>query len=248
MRERRMVAANQGTYHHMPTSTLLRIGTVSVLVALMGLVGGCNRFGSGEVTTSLTSDETSCVVAKEQVSAGPVTFEITNKGKQPASYEVRREGDDGRFTDLVMSARDVAAGDEATMSGKLGAGQFQVRCLLASGRTPTAIVRTSVNGAAKPREDIGPSRTFRFTVSRDGVVDPPAPLRAKTGDLVTFALDNRSDRSARLMVLRPDGRQTSSVTADSRTSRETNVVLSSVGTYTVRVGRNGDRFSLQVSR
>jgi hypothetical protein len=242
-----MTARDQATAEATVADSLMRIGATSLLVAVVGLLGGCSRYGSGEATTHVSSDSTSCMVTKERMSAGPVTFKITNKGHQPVSYEVRGEGDDGEFTDLVMSARDVAAGEEATMSGKLPSGQFQVRCLLASGRVPTVTVRTSVDGTAKP-DDIGPEKTFRFTVSREGAVDSPPPMRAREGALVTFALANRSERSVELTVLGPDGRRTSAIRVASRASRETNAVLGSLGTYTVRVGQGPERFSVQVVR
>ncbi len=242
-----MAMGIRGTDQHVATDSLVRMRPTSVLAALIVLVGGCSRYGTEEVTTSVNSDRESCVVTKQRISTGPVTFEIKNNGEDATSYDVRGEGDDGEFTEEVMSVRDVAAGEEATMSGTLDSGQYQVRCLLASGQTPAVTIRASVDGAAGPRVDLGPEKSFVFTVTRDDAVDPPPPMRAQPGDLVTFAIDNRSDRPIGLTVRGPDGEQAAAISADARTSPQTNVVLSSEGTYTVRVGQNGDRFAVEVA-
>lgn len=230
----------------MTSNQMTRVGASAVLATLVGLVGGCSQYGTGEVTTSVTSDSESCVVTKQLISAGPVTFKIENKGPGAASYEVRGEGDGGEFTDKIMGVEKVAAGADATMSGKLGTGQFQVRCLLASGDTPAVAIRTSVDGAPASRVDLEPA-ILRFTVTRDGAVHGPPPLHAEVGDVVTFALDNRSDRATELTVRGPDGEQTAAVSAGARTRPEASAILRSAGTYEVRLGKDRARFSLDVS-
>ena len=242
-----MLVAAKGNVRDMAIESLPRVGTMAVLAALVALAPGCSRYGTGEVTTRVSSDAESCVVTKKRISAGPVTFEIENKGQEAASYEVLGEGPDGKFTEEILRPHEVAAGGEGTMRAKLATGQFQVRCLLASGETPSVTIRTSVDGAAPPRVEVGSESIFRFTVTRDDAVDAPPPMRAKVGDVVTFVLDNRSDRPARLVVRGPDGGQTAAVSADARASSDTNATLSSAGSYAVQVGQNGARFSVEVS-
>ena len=96
-----------------------------VVPALLGvaLLGAVACTSSSADAIAVTSTDTECTPARDRFDAGELTFEVTNKGKQPTELYVFGEGDK-----VISEVENVGPGTSRSLTVDLAAGNYQLEC------------------------------------------------------------------------------------------------------------------------
>jgi iron uptake system component EfeO len=101
----------------------LRVG-VLIAAAVVALAAACSKATpSTDEPIQVTATDTECTVARTQVSAGTVTFSVTNKGTKVTEFYVYASGDR-----VLGEVENIGPGLSRTVKVELPAGTYQTAC------------------------------------------------------------------------------------------------------------------------
>lgn len=109
-----------------PRSLRLLLPLLATTAIATGLTA-CSSDSSSGPSIAVTADDSACTAAKTSVTAGPVTFAVTNKGSKTTEvYLYAKTGN--AFTKVVGEAEDIGPGTSREFAADLDAGTFELAC------------------------------------------------------------------------------------------------------------------------
>jgi iron uptake system component EfeO len=212
---------------------------VRVLPALLCLLAapvlaacGDSSPASGPAVSVEASDD-ACRVGATTLEAGPVTFEVTNKGSKVTEVYVYGEKD-GAFDTIVGEVENIGPGTSRDLSVNLGGGTYEIACK--PGQTGDGIrTRVTVDGdAAGDTGEPAYDREIEMTVAAAGLTGLDGAA-AKAGETIEFKLQNNTDGSRELEIVDPSGKVVAEVDVAKGAEGEVIVELAGAGAWTVKV-------------
>jgi iron uptake system component EfeO len=178
------------------------------------------------------SDDT-CKVAKTELEAGPVTFEVTNKGSKVTEVYVYGE-QGGAFTKIVSEVENIGPGTSRDLAVDLAGGTYEIACK--PGQSGDGIrTKITVSGAAAgTSSEAAYDREIELTVAATGLTGLDG-ANAKTGEKIEFKLQNDTDGTRELEVVDPSGAVVAQVEVGTGAEGEVIVELVQAGAWTVKV-------------
>ncbi|MFC0039138.1 iron uptake system protein EfeO [Actinomadura rayongensis] len=128
------------------------LAATGVAAVSMTLLAACGDGDGGKTAAgaiAVTATDKSCTVAKTDLTAGKVTFEITNKGSEVNEFEVLRP--DGS---ILAERENIGPGTKTDFVTKLNPGSYTLLCSAGQtgkGPTTTVTVTGASAGAGDPR-------------------------------------------------------------------------------------------------
>ncbi|POM24278.1 Iron uptake system component EfeO precursor [Actinomadura rubteroloni] len=128
------------------------LAATGVAAVSMTLLAACGDGDGGKTRAgaiAVTATDKSCSVAKTDLTAGKVTFEITNKGSEVNEFEVLRP--DGS---ILAERENIGPGTKTDFVTKLNPGSYTLLCSAGQtgkGPTTTVTVTGKAAGAGDPR-------------------------------------------------------------------------------------------------
>lgn len=165
-----------------------------------GSGSGGTAAGTGSVAVKAT--DTTCEVATTALTAGKVTFAVTNGGSKVT--EVYVYGDQGgTFTKIVGEVENIGPGLSRDLDVTLPAGTYEVACK--PGQTGDGI-RTTVTaaGGAAVATPSATEREVELTTDGKSLTGLDG-VTAKVGEKLELKLENKADGPRTFEVKRPDG-------------------------------------------
>jgi iron uptake system component EfeO len=188
---------------------------------------------ASRTSVSVEASDDACKVAATDLDAGPVTFEVTNKGSKVTEVYVYGEKD-GAFTTIVGEVENVGPGTSRDLSVDLGGGTYEIACK--PGQTGDGI-RTKVTVAGDAADDTGEpayDREIEMTVAAAGLTGLEGAA-AKAGEAIEFKLQNDTDGTRTLEIVDPSGAVAAEIDVAKGTEGEVIVELAKAGAWTVKV-------------
>ncbi|MEU2610129.1 hypothetical protein ABZ570_00845 [Micromonospora sp. NPDC007271] len=215
----------------------IRTALVVVAAACTTVLTGCGDEEpaptGGEV--ALTATDTSCEVAATSFAAGPVTFAVTNRGKETTEvYVYGREGD--AFTKVVAEVENVGPGLTRNLRATLAGGPYEIACKPGQkgDGIRTRITVTDDGPGATTEAEPAYDRKVEIEVTAAGVKGADG-LIAEPGDKIEFELENKTATARTLKVADPAGKTVAEITAEPGGGAETIVSLGGEGDWTLMV-------------
>jgi iron uptake system component EfeO len=206
---------------------LLCLLAAPVLVAC-----GDSSPASGTAVAVEASDD-ACKVGSTELEAGPVTFEVTNKGSKVT--EVYVYGEQGEaFTKIIGEVENIGPGTSRDLSVNLGGGTYEIACK--PGQTGDGIrTKVTVSGeSAGEKGEPAYDREIEMTVAAAGLTGLEG-ADAKVGETIEFKLQNDTDGKRELEIVDPAGKVVAEFEVDKGAEGEVIVELAESGTWTVKV-------------
>jgi iron uptake system component EfeO len=203
-----------------------------VLAAPVLAACGDSSSDSGPSVAIEASDE-ACKVGATILEAGPVVFEVTNKGSKVTEVYVYGE-QGGEFTKVVSEVENIGPGTSRDMSVDLGGGSYEIACK--PGQTGDGIrQKITVDGdAAGDTGEPAYDREIEMTVAATGLTGLDG-ADAKADETIEFKLQNDTDGTRELEIVDPAGKVVAEVEVDKGAEGEVIVELEDAGTWTVKV-------------
>ena len=198
------------------------------------VLAACGDSDPGDGTTvSVEASDDACKVSDTELDAGPVTFEVTNKGgKVTEVYVYGEQG--GEFTKIVSEVENIGPGTSRDLSVDLGGGTYEIACK--PGQTGDGI-RTKVTVTGDTAGDTGEpayDREIEMTVAAAGLTGLDG-ADAKSGETIEFKLQNDTDGTRELEIVDPRGKGVAEVGVDRGAEGEIIIELADAGTWTIKV-------------
>ncbi len=216
--------------------------TVFVVGALTSLLAGCGGDDSGDrssgTAVAVASSDDSCDVARTDLTAGKVTFAVTNKGSSTTEVYVYGE-DGGEYTRVVSEAENIGPGTSRDLEVDLSEGTYEVACK--PGQTGdgirTGITVTGDGGSASAESDEGYDREIELSTDGTGITGLDGG--GVSGERIEFKLTNEADAARTLEIKDPSGAVVAEVEVAPGATEETVVELSRAGAWQVIVEGEG---------
>ncbi len=105
---------------------------------------------AGGATVAVEASDDACKVSDTELEAGPVTFEVTNKGSKVTEVYVYGE-QGGEFSKIISEVENIGPGTSRDLSVDLGGGTYEIACK--PGQTGDGIrTKITVSGDAAGRD------------------------------------------------------------------------------------------------
>jgi uncharacterized cupredoxin-like copper-binding protein len=169
-----------------------------VLVAV--LLGAVACTSSSSDAIAVTSTDKECIPAQTRFDAGELTFEVTNKGKQPTELYVFGEGDK-----VISEVENVGPGTSRTLTVDLAAGNYQLGCKPGQkGNGIRADITVTGEGGAIEAGTKPADREVELTAFdyQFGLDDPGI----KAGETILFEMRNTGAEPHEFEVFGPDNK------------------------------------------
>ncbi|WP_019631020.1 iron uptake system protein EfeO [Actinomadura atramentaria] len=159
-------------------------GVAAVSMSLLTACGGDDDGGAKADAIAVTATDKSCEVAKTDLTAGKLTFEISNKGSKVNEFEVLRP--DGS---ILAERENIGPSTKAEFVVKLDAGSYTLLCSAGQtgkGPSTTVTVTGQAAGAGDPRlaKAAAEYKTYVLAQINDGYTRTEAFVAAvKAGDV-----------------------------------------------------------------
>jgi iron uptake system component EfeO len=189
--------------------------------------------GADGATVAVEASDDACKVSDTELDAGPVTFEVTNKGSKVTEVYVYGE-QGGEFTKIISEVENIGPGTSRNLSVDLDGGTYEVACK--PGQTGDGI-RTKVTVTGDAAGDTGEpayDREIEMTVAAAGLTGLDT-ADAKSGETIEFKLQNDTDGTRELEIVDPAGKVVAEVEVDKGAEGEVIVELAEAGTWTIKV-------------
>jgi hypothetical protein len=217
---------------------------VRVLPALLCLLAAPVLAACGDASpangpaVSVEASDDACRVGATTLEAGPVTFEVTNKGSKVTEVYVYGEKD-GAFDTIVGEVENIGPGTSRDLSVNLGGGTYEIACK--PGQSGDGIrTRVTVDGdAAGATGEPAYDREIEMTVAAAGLTGLDG-ADAKAGETIEFKLQNDTDGSRELEIVDPSGKVVAEVDVAKGAEGEVIVELAGAGAWTVKVEGGAD--------
>jgi uncharacterized cupredoxin-like copper-binding protein len=149
--------------------------------------GGGSGSGSGAgETVKVTATDTECKPEKTTLPAGPLTFEVENKGAKTTELYVYGEGDK-----VISEVENIGPGTSRRLKVELGTGSYELACK--PGQTGNGIrVPIEVSGEGASSRDAGDAAAYDREVDIEAVdysFTLPDPA-IKVGEAIEFKMHN----------------------------------------------------------
>ena len=220
---------------HRPARVLPAL--LCVLAAPVLAACGDSGSDSGPAVAVEASDDT-CKVGSTTLEAGPVTFEVNNKGSKVTEVYVYGE-QGGEFAKIISEVENIGPGTSRDMSVDLGGGTYEIACK--PGQTGDGI-RTKITVSGDAASDTGEpayDREIEMTVAAAGLTGLDG-ADAKADETIEFKLQNDTDGTRALEIVDPSGKVVAEVEVDKGAEGEVIVELAEAGTWTVKVEGGAD--------
>jgi hypothetical protein len=219
----------------MPSPRPARL-VVPALLSLLAtpLLAACGDSGTGSGTTvAIEASDDACKVARTELAAGRVTFDVTNKGSKITEVYVYGE-QGGRFDKIISEVENIGPGTSRDLSVDLAGGSYEIACK--PGQSGDGIrTKVTVSGAAAgAKSEAAYDREIELTVAATGLAGLEG-ADAKTGEKIEFKLQNDTDGTRKLEVLDPSGAVVAQAEVGKGAKAEVIVELVEAGTWTVKV-------------
>ncbi|MBV8959138.1 MAG: cupredoxin domain-containing protein [Actinobacteria bacterium] len=200
---------------------------VAPAVALVAVSGAaCSSSDANAI--AVRSTKTACDIAKTDLAAGKLSFEVKNDGSDPTELYVLGEGDR-----VISEVENIGPGTSRTLSVNLKAGKYTLACK--PGQTGDGIKQAiTVTGSGGTEGAAGKAADGESEVDAHEYAfsfhQPPA---FSAGDAIKFELNNGGKESHEFEVLGPDGNAVGEIAevAPGKTGEAT-LELEHAGTYT----------------
>lgn len=198
--------------------------TLAVLPVLV-VAGACGSGDSEQTSVAVTASDTACVVANDDLDAGPIAFEIKNEGKKVTEVYVYGPGDK-----VITERENIGPGTSATMNVDLAAGEYEIACKpgqMGNGiRTAIAVTGEGGKAAETSYDREVEVKAADFFFSGLGTFAP------KEGERFEFKMENVGSAEHEFEVFGPDDKVLGEVgpTAAGKTG-EIILKLAAAGTY-----------------
>jgi iron uptake system component EfeO len=202
-------------------------------VLAVAVLAACGDSDTAGVSVAVEASDDACKVSDTELDAGPVTFEVTNKGgKVTEVYVYGEQG--GEFTKVISEVENIGPGTSRDMSVDLGGGNYEIACK--PGQTGDGIrSKLTVSGdAAGDKDEPAYDREIEMTVAAAGLTGLDG-ADAKSDETIEFKLQNDTDGTRELEIVDPSGKVVSEVEVDQGAEGEVIVELAKPGTWTVKV-------------
>ncbi len=209
----------------MPAFRVVILGLAVVLGA-----AACSSSADSKDAIAVKSTDTECEVAKTDLTAGPVTFRVTNGGSDVTEvYVYTKSGD------VKSEVENIGPGTSRNLNANLTAGDYEVACkpgMKGDGiRTPITVTGSGGKATPDPTASVTVNATdYEFA----GLAD----ASFTKGDVIEFTLVNDAPAEKHeLEVFGPDGEALGEVgpTKPGATGRVV-LALDEAGTYRVVCG------------
>jgi uncharacterized cupredoxin-like copper-binding protein len=208
---------------------------VPALLCLLAapVLAACGDSPDDSPSVAVEASDDACTVGATALEAGPVTFEVTNKGSKVTEVYVYGE-QGGEFTKVISEVENVGPGTSRDMSVDLGGGTYEIACK--PGQTGDGIrQKITVSGAAAEEDgEAKYDREIEMTVAAAGLTGLDG-ADAKAGETIEFKLQNDTDGSRELEIVDPAGKVVAEVEVDKGAEGEVIVELAEAGSWTVKV-------------
>ena len=197
-------------------------------------LAACGDSGSDSgPSVAIEASDEACKVGATTLEAGPVTFEVTNKGSKVTEVYVYGE-QGGEFTKVISEVENIGPGTSRDMSVDLGGGTYEIACK--PGQTGDGIrQKITVSGdAAGDTGEPAYDREIEMTVAAAGLTGLDG-ANARAGETIEFKLQNDTDGTRELEIVDPGGKVVAEVEVDKGAEGEVIVELADTGTWTVKV-------------
>jgi uncharacterized cupredoxin-like copper-binding protein len=193
-------------------------------VVLLGAVA-CASSSSGDAI-AVTSTDTTCIPARDRLDAGELTFEVTNKGKQPTELYVFGEGDK-----VISEVEDVGPGASRSLTVDLAAGNYQLGCKpgqkgngIRADITVTGEGGKVEAGSKTADRDVGLTAVdYAFDLDDPGI---------KAGETIRFEMKNEGKKPHEFEVLTPGNKVLGEIAEiDGGKTDEVTLSFDTPGTY-----------------
>jgi uncharacterized cupredoxin-like copper-binding protein len=184
-------------------------------------------------SVSVEASDDACKLGATELEAGPVTFEVTNKGSKVTEVYVYGEQDE-KFTKVVSEVENIGPGTSRNMSVNLGGGTYEVACK--PGQSGDGIrAKITVHGdAAGEKGEPAYDREIEMTVAAAGLTGLEG-ADAKAGEAIEFKLQNDTDGTRTLEIVDPAGAVAAEIEVAKGAEGEVIVELAKTGAWTVKV-------------
>jgi|1186.fasta_scaffold99804_2 iron uptake system component EfeO len=226
----------------MPARPRTAVFVVGALTSLLTACGGEDSAGGSSGTTvAVAAGDDSCEVERTDLTAGPITFAVTNDGSSTTEVYVYGE-DDGEYTRVVSEVENIGPGTSRDLQVDLPKGTYEVACK--PGQTGdgirTGITVTGDGGrSAGASEDDESGYDREIELSTDGATITGLDGGAEAGERIEFKLTNEAAGPRTLEIKDPDGGVAGEVDVDAGATGELVVELGDPGTWQVVVEGDG---------
>ena len=204
---------------------------------VLAACGGSDPAADGTSVAVEASDD-ACKLSDTELDAGPVTFDVTNKGSKVTEVYVYGE-QGGEFAKIISEVENIGPGTSRDMSVDLGGGTYEIACK--PGQTGDGI-RTKITVSGDAASDTGEpayDREIEMTVAAAGLTGLDG-ADAKADETIEFKLQNDTDGTRELEIVDPSGKVVAEVEVDKGAEGEVIVELAEAGTWTVKVEGGAD--------
>ena len=197
------------------------------------VLAACGDSDTASVSVAVEASDDACKVGVSVLEAGPVTFEVTNKGSEVTEVYVYGE-QGGEFTKVISEVENIGPGTSRDMSVDLGGGTYEIACK--PGQTGDGIrQKITVSGdAAGDTGEPAYDREIEMTIAAGGLTGLDG-AGAKADETIEFKLQNDTDGTRELEIVDPSGKVVAEVEVDKGAEGEVIVELEDAGTWTVKV-------------
>jgi iron uptake system component EfeO len=218
----------------MRASLLLTLPLVLGLTACGGSSGDSDG-GSGGGDVKVSAGDTTCDVATTEFTAGKITFDVNNDGKDVTEVYVYGKGGDGDFDKVVGEVENIAPGTSRDFSVSVSGGEYEVACK--PGQKGDGIrTKITVAGKAGATEEPAYDREVEVT-AKEYAFTGLESFTAKVGEKIEFKLENAGTMEHEFEVIGPDGKDVGEV-GPTKPGADGEVILEleKAGTYTYKCG------------
>jgi iron uptake system component EfeO len=105
-------------------SALACAGAAGVAMSVLAACGGGDEGEGGDSgTVAITASDDACDITKKDFAAGPVAFQVSNKGSKVTEVYVYAPGDK-----IVTERENIGPGTHVELTVQLAAGKYQIAC------------------------------------------------------------------------------------------------------------------------
>ncbi|MDT7571436.1 MAG: iron uptake system component EfeO [Actinomycetota bacterium] len=206
------------------------------LIALLAACGSSGDSGGSSEQIAVAAGDTTCDVAKTSLSAGKVTFDVKNEGKDVTEVYVYAKGDDGDFDKVVGEVENIAPSTSRDFPVTLAGGEYEVACK--PGQKGDGIrTKLTVSGDAGEAEEDGKYDREVEVQAKEYAFAGMDGFTAKVGEKIEFKLENKGTMQHEFEILGPDGKDVGEVgPTDAGADGEVVIEFKAAGTYTYLCG------------
>lgn len=210
------------------------------LLALPPLLAACastttTTDSASRPVVAVSAGDSSCDLARTDLTAGPATFAVTNKGSAQTEVYVYGE-QDGAYKKIIGEVENIGPGTTRNLDVTLAAGSYEVACK--PGQKGDGIrTRVTVSGGGSAAGSTAAEEAYDREVElvTDGSDLTGLDGGARAGEKIEFKLTNHAADARTLELKKPSGAVAAEVEVRPGATGETVVELGDVGSWQVVV-------------